>query len=237
VASVSASVVAGLILWAVLNGPKALKGGTAPPTALISLRPAQGEGVVPKAVSELPIPPAYPSADTTDHCNAWANWFDGQGAVRTTPPEIAVSAPTSAPVTVVAASTHVLRSSNPSAITFVACTLGAGGYGGTVLRLNLDHPSLPPTIVTAWGKAFPMPNGVITIAPGQTEYVELDASGSKGLYEYTAQLVFTVNQRTETRVVGSPLQPLRALGRSEPSLSTLPLYDYDTSAHRWRRVG
>lgn len=205
------------------------------PRAAIRLRPRSHNAVVPKPIGQIPKPPPYSTGSSEDHCDAWwRSWFETQGAAEIWPPTIELSAPTSADITVTGAAVRVFRSYVPAAPSFIECVHGAGPVSGTLLDVDLAHPAAAPTIVADDGSDRPLalPNAVINVNPGHTEYVAVTARGARRMYEWSVTLRVVVAQRTQTVVLGSRRHPLRSwLGKRPPAA-----YDYDMRAHSWKRA-
>ncbi len=221
-------VVISLLIWAPWTS-----GGPAP-RAQISLIPNAHNSLVPRKPSMLPAPPPYPEANTGDHCANWETWLDSIGAASEWPYLVEISAPVGADVAVVGASVRVYRSYAPKGVAVIECVHGAGPIPGTLLNLDLANPGLPPTIVADNGSNTPLklPDAVINIDPGHTEYVALTPVGAPRMYEWAATLRVVVAQHTRSVTFGSPSHPLRSwLGRF-PRTS----YDHPHSGGSWSGV-
>lgn len=202
------------------------------PRASIRLLPSKHSAVIPKPIQEISAPPRYAQIEQSNHCGAWWRaWFRAQNAVDVVPPTIELSAPTTASVSVTGASVRVFRSYLPRTLSYVMCLHGAGPRPGTLLHVDLANAGTAPTIVADDGSetALAIPNAVITVEAGDTEFVVITPAGAPRLYEWSVTLRFVVAQRTQTQTFGSAERPLRTwLGRTpEPS------YDYDFGAQTW----
>jgi len=165
----------------------------------------------------------------------WKGWLTQRHAVELAPRLLEVSAPAKADVTIASASVEVFRAFTPRELTLVQCVYGGGGPSpGTLLRVDLARPSTLPTIVADNGAMTPlsMPNAVINVGAGQTEYVAVSPNGRAYLYEWAITLHLVVDQRDEAVVLGSRSRPLRSWLGKEPAVA----YDYDFQARRWRAV-
>jgi hypothetical protein len=204
------------------------------PHAQIALVPSAHNAVIPKSIRELPAPPTYPADQIGDHCGAWWNtWFVEQGAAEQWVPTIEISAPANADITVANARVRVFKSYKPADLSYVKCLSGAGPYSGTRLNVDLDHPNAKPTIVADDGRDQPLsiPNAVINIDRGHTEYVAVYPRGGDQFYEWSLELQLVVDQRSSTVVYGSQDKPLRSwLGVDNNHAA----YDYDYSTNSWR---
>lgn len=212
---------------------------TIPPHAVIHLFPGAGNALVPKPISQIPSPPPYPSNQPGERCGIWwRGWFDSQGAAAAVlPPTIEISAPTSADVTVTGATIRIFRSYVPKALSYIECITGAGPVPGTLLDVDLAHPAALPTIVANDGSDVPLavPNAVINIDPGHTEYVAVTPRGAHKMYEWSVTLYLVVAQRAQTIVFGSSQHPLRTwLGTQSAIISRG--YEYDLVTHSWKHV-
>jgi len=172
-----------------------------------------------------------------DHCRLWwDNWFPREGAAPN--PSyllIEISAPEHADVAVTGASLRVFRSYKPSAVSYIQCVYGAGMVPGTLMNVNLSRPNAEPTIVSDAGTAVPilsMPDAVINVAPGHTEYVKIIPTGDKRLYEWSIALIVVVDQKKSVIRFGSEQDPLRSWFGIAPSQA----YDYSMTSHSWNVV-
>lgn len=201
--------------------------------AVVQLIPARN-GIIPKPISAISVPPSYPPSQSDDHCTGWwKKWFGQQRAAPVDDPTIRISAAQGADATVVSASIEVYRSYKPAALTFIDCMHGAGPVPGTYLNVNLDRPNAYPKIVSDSGQLTPlkMPGAVININPGHTEYISLQPSGHRGmLYSWSIRLVVVVDQKQEKFTIGSPANPLRSWVGPIPS----NVYDYSMQTHSWQ---
>jgi hypothetical protein len=206
----------------------------APPVARATLVPSSQNAIIPKSISARTEPPTYSPSESGDHCAKWNAWFATERAAQSFyPPEIAVSAPVTADVTVTNVTTHVFGSFVPAALAQILCVRGAGPIPGTELTLNLTSPSTRPTVAPeGGGKPLPMPGAVINVDAGHTEYISVIPRGVPRFYEWSVTLYLTVNQHPETRIIGSPSHPLRTWLGTNPTES----YDYDVPTRSWRRV-
>lgn len=207
------------------------------PTATVSLSSSAGIAVIPQSISKVSTPPAYSSVEAGDHCGLWwKGWFQREhAALLNLPPFVTVAAPKDAPVTITRVSTHVFRAYKPPGISIIECLSGAGPIPGTIVSVDLDHPSVRPTVAASGGgHPMPLPEAAIEVKPGHTEYLSLVPRGVRGFYEWSATLEIVTDQRTTIRQVGSPGQPLRSwLGfGSTPTVNAG--YDYDVATHSWR---
>jgi hypothetical protein len=215
---------------------------TSAPAAAVMLSPPDGIALIPKPIADVPDPPPYANTEAVDHCGLWwKGWFPQQHAASLYQPSfVEVSAPRGDPVTITRISAHVFRAYKPAGISIIECVApGAGPISGTFVSLDLDHPSVLPTVAVSGGghpmsHPMPLPEAAIAINPGHTEYLSLVPKGARGFYEWSATLQFTVNQRTETREVGSLAHPLRSWLGFTPTFNNG--YDYDTRNHSWRIV-
>jgi hypothetical protein len=194
--------------------------------------------VIPTSVAELSAPPVYPPAQAGDHCAAWwANWLPQQHAAQADiDPLVQISAPASADVTVTDARVQVYRTYKPANLSSVTCVTGAGPRIGTLLKVDLDRPHAKPIIVADDGRFEPLlsiPNAVINVDPGHTEYIDVNPQGTTTLfYEWSVQLTVVVDQRSQTFAFGSPRRPLVSwLGTAQ-----ITSYDYDFTTHAWKPV-
>jgi hypothetical protein len=218
-------VVIALLVWApwTTGGPV--------PNAAVKLAPNDHNALVPLPASRLPAPPAYPREHARDHCADWATWFDAVGAASEWPNIVEVSAPVTADVAVVDARIQVFRSYIPTGLVQVECLHGAGPIPGTLLMINLSHPNRPATIVADDGSdiRLHLPDAVINIAPGHTEYIALRPSGTPRMFEWSASLRVVVAQHSRTITIGSRTHPLRTwLGHTPQAL-----YDHRPSGGAW----
>jgi hypothetical protein len=242
-----AAIIATLIAAAIIAHSGAVFGGSSSassdgasvsPDAAVRLGPSIGVAAIPKPIADVTTPPSYTGAEAGDHCGLWwKGWFQQQHAASLNlPPYVEVSAPQNDPVTITRIIAHVFHAYKPSGISLIECLRGAGPIPGTIVSLDLDHPSVLPTVGTSDdnSKPMPLPDAAIAIDPGHTEYLSLVPKGTRGFYEWSATLQFTVNQKTETREVGSLKQPLRSwLGfGSAPTVNAG--YDYDVATRSWR---
>lgn len=207
------------------------------PVARVTLSKLYGNAIVPKAIDTVPQPPAFPRSQGTDHCAFWwRKWLPRQHAADFEyTPQVAIAAPDGSDVTVTRALVHVFRAYRPRDFSGISCRVspGAGPEGGTRLILDLDHPTKLPTILpTTGGPEMQMPSGVINIAPGHTEYIELNPLRGEKLYEWSFTLEVSVGQHVEYESFGSRTAPLRTWGGSFPSR----LYAFPTGASHWRPV-
>lgn len=207
------------------------------PTAVVSLSPTGGIAVIPKPIADVSTPPAYSSTETDDHCEPWwKGWFQQEHAASLNlPPFVSVSAPTGASITITHVFTHVFRAYKPSGVSDIECLSGAGPIPGTIVTLDLDHPSVRPTVATAGGNnPMPLPEAAININPGHTEYLSLVPHGVRGFYEWSATLEITVDQRTTSHQIGSSSHPLRSWLGFGSARTVNAGYDYSVATHSWR---
>ena len=211
-------------------------GAQLPAHALVQLV-SPHNALIPKRIDQIGVPPSYSAGESGDHCGIWwKSWFAEQGAAATNNPTIEISAPQNADVTVTSASIRIYGSYKPSALSFIECLHGAGPSPGTLLNVNLNHPNANPTIVSDSGQLTPlaMPNAVINIAPGRTEYVALTPTGTRNeLYSWAVRLRIIVNQQSQTFIFGTPGKPLRSW--FGPILSKQ--YDYSFRTNSWQVIG
>jgi hypothetical protein len=76
----------------------------------------------------------------------------------------------------------------------------------------------------------PMPPEVINVAPGHTEYIEVNAERENKLYEWSLTLEISIDQRRERRSFGSQARPLRSWGGPFPS----SVYVFPRGADSWQ---
>jgi hypothetical protein len=204
--------------------------------ALVALRPPGNNAVIPKPVAQIPEPPPYARRDVGDHCAGWwRHWLRSQQAAQLGGvPTIQISAPARADAAVTDATIHVFRSYRPKQMTSIQCVRGAGPIPGTALDVDLDRPHSTPTIVADDGRDTPLslPDAVINVSPGHTEYVAAYAKGHKRFYEWSLALRVVVDQRAQHVVLGSRAAPLVSWLGDPPRHS----YDFDESTMRWRSV-
>jgi hypothetical protein len=204
------------------------------PQASVQMLPNSHSAFVPALITRIPPPPDFPASERIDHCSRWwRTWFWSERAAEVAVPAIQVSAPPNADVAVVGASIKVFRTYRPPAVSYIACLHGAGAEVGTRLDVNLSRPNAVPTIVAADGSDRPLalPNAVINVDPGHTEYIAVIPHGAPLMFEWSIVLTTVVAQRTKVFVFGSPPRPLRTwLGPAPPATRE---YDYSIQAHRW----
>jgi hypothetical protein len=202
----------------------------------------EGDAYFPQPLRKLPRPPNYTATggSLAAHCSQWNAWLEANRASRAIPPTVALTAPSNTAVTIVSAVPHIVRAFVPSAATYVECDRGAGGFGGTSLAFDLAHPARRPVVVTDTGRRFAMPDGVITVDAGRTEYIAFDGAGPRyrpgrqaRLYEWYGELTIVVAQHQEIDRVGSASEPL--VSWSGPPARTF--YDFDFQLRRSRRLG
>lgn len=203
-------------------------------TAKVKLMSASQNSVIPEPIATIPDPPAYGNSELGDHCSKWATWLSQQGAAQPfVPRQISISAPTGADVTVTGATSRVFDSFAPDSLSQILCLRGAGLTPGTRLVLNLSRPSIRPTVTPEGSsRALPIPGSVIDVPPGHTEYVTVVAEGPPRFYEWSLVIHLTVDQREETKIIGTKSHPLRSWLGPVPRTS----YDYDVGSNSWRRV-
>jgi hypothetical protein len=226
---VGAAIIVGATVW---QPWKASGSGTRAVHARLSLTTPNANAVIPKPLTALGSPPVFSRAQVQDHCPAWwAHWFVQQGAAQMGGPLIEVSAPAKADATITGASVKIYKAYRPAAASLIQCLHGAGPTPGTLLNVNLDRPSARPTIVSDLGREVPMamPDAVININPGHTEYVVVAPAGSDKLYEWAVKLRVVVDQRTQVYSFGSASSPLRSWLGPQPARA----YDYDTATRSW----
>ncbi|QXJ24061.1 hypothetical protein AGRA3207_005312 [Actinomadura graeca] len=204
---------------------------TVPPKAVVTFDEVGDNSVVPMAPGHLPSPPDYPPADENGHCQEWKSWFDRlAGAPITKSRPIRISAPAHANVEVVSAKPTVYRSYKPARLTLVRCQ-GAGPKPGTLLRIDLDHPVAPPTVVADDGSEKPlrMPNATIAINAGHTEYVAVTprAAAAK-MVEWSVRITMVIDQKEQVVNYGSAGRPLRNWFGPPP-----PAQDWDQARRTW----
>ena len=202
------------VLAAVLVAWQPWASGT-PVSARVTQTKLYGNAIVAKPIRAISRPPSYPVSQQNDHCEGWwRKWLPKERAADFEfVPQISIAAPAGADVAVTNVSVHVFSAQSPNYISAIACRVspGAGPEGGTKLLVDLDHPTKLPTIVpTTGGRAMHIPSGVINIAPGHTEYVEVDPEMDKRYYEWALTLELSVDQRVERRSIGSRQNPLRS---------------------------
>jgi hypothetical protein len=226
VAIAAVGVLVSVLVWAPWT-----RGGPLP-KASVTLTPNAHNSFAPTRASRLPVPPPYPAADTGEHCANWTSWLEAIGAASEWPYLVEVSAPVRADVAVVSASVHVFRSYVPEGVTTIECVHGAGPIPGTLLTLHLANPNAPPTIVADDGSDTPLrlPDAVINIEPGHTEYIALTPDGAPRMYEWSVTLQVVVAQHTKSITFGSPSHPLRSWLGSLPATA----YDHAPSGGSWR---
>jgi hypothetical protein len=219
-------VLVSILLWA------PWKTGDPLPKANITLVPNAHNSFAPTHVARLPLPPPYPAADTGEHCANWTAWLEAIGAASEWPYLVEVSAPARADVAVVSASVHVFRSYVPEGVTTIECVHGAGPIPGTLLTLHLANPNVPPTIVADDGSDTPLrlPDAVINVEPGHTEYIALTPDGAPRMYEWSVTLRVVVAQHTRSITFGSSSKPLRSWLGSRPAT----VYDHAPSGGSWK---
>jgi hypothetical protein len=226
--------IVGILVAAVLAWPSSPS--PVPGKANITLVPLLKDAIISRPVEQLPSPPPYPGNEAADHCSRWwKGWFIKQQAIPSPANTLVqISAPANSDVTVTSASFRVFRSYKPLVISYIRCFDGGGPVPGTLLSASLSHPGESPTIVSDSGQAVPlsMPNAVINITAGHTEYVDISPTGDSLIYEWSVTLTTVVDQHSTTTVFGSARHPLRSWLGSTPS----PAYDYFLPANSWRPV-
>jgi hypothetical protein len=203
-------------------------------SAIVKLVPASTNGVIPKPISAISVPPSYSPSQSDNHCAGWwKKWFGLQKAAAVDGPLVRISAPQGADATVVSASIQVYGSYKPSDFSYIACAHGAGLAPGTNLYVNLDRPNDYPKIVSDAGQLTPleMPGAVINIDPGHTEYISVLPTGRRGiLYSWSVQFTVIINQQQEEFTFGSQKNPMRTWFGSIPPNA----YDYSLQARSWQ---
>jgi len=207
-----------------------------PAPVYAAVRILQGtNAIIPSPIISVSVPPRYPSQQSDDHCGRWWNgWFQSEDASALKVPTVEISAPVGAAAAVVSATVRVFHSSVPHALSTISCVSGAGPSPGTLLNVDLDRPNALPTIVSDDGSnvALSVPNAVISIPAGQTEYVAITPTGSKRWYEWSVSLDVVVNQQTTSYAFGNLKSPLMSWLGPMPAIS----YDFDFASHSWRQL-
>jgi hypothetical protein len=222
---------------AVLTFIVANSGGPGPAKASVRLVPVDRPTTVPLSVSALPAPPSYPSNDKENHCAQWRAWFERIGAEQAGP-LVQVSAPRSAPVSLVGVRTTVYRAYTPQAKTQVDCTLGAGPLGGTYLERNLDRPVVPSLLATQFGAhKLAMPPAVFRVGAGGSEDLAIQPAGRPGrFYDWRLTLDLVVDQRSQRFTFGSRAHPLRSYVPRAPQADNIPSVDYNFGTRSWGKA-
>jgi hypothetical protein len=203
-----------------------------PPTGVLcqslELCAQLGERVIPSQHCTCSI------AARGNHCAQWRAWFERIGAEQAGP-LVQVSAPRSAPVSLVAVRTTVYRAYKPHAKTRVDCTLGAGALGGTYLEHNLDRPVAPSRLASQFGAhKFAMPPAVFRVGAGGSEDVAIQPAGRPGrFYDWGLTLDMVVDQRSQRFTFGSRAHPLRSYVPRAPQADNIRSVDYNFGTRSW----
>jgi hypothetical protein len=204
--------------------------------AAVHLVPRQHAAIVPKPISKVSAPPGYPRDQRDNHCHAWwHDWFQTQLAAEDWEPTIEISAPANSAVTVDKATIQVFRSYEPQTLSMIRCVFSEGGpAAGTLLFVDLHQPAAGPKVIADDGSvtALAIPNAVININPGHTEYIAVRPKGKHRMYDWSVTLTLVVDQRRESRTFGSARHPLRSWLGDTPSAQ----YDYDVRANVWKLI-
>ena len=234
IASILIALVTAYVLWFAGPSSQSPPPGTNTPAlrARIKLISALGNAVIPKPISHISRPPAYPASLAGNHCGTWQSWFVRQHAAQAMYPYLVqISAPAKADVTVVRAQISVYKSYMPADLSYIECLHGAGPVPGTFVNVNLSRPNAIPTIVADNGTSKPlsMPGAVINVSPGHTEYLQFITRGRNLFYDWSIRLQVVVDEHTETFSFGSAAHPLRTWLGKAPAHS----YDYNQAVHTW----
>ena len=226
----------GVLVTILLAWPSSPKHAT--PKAKVTLVPVAQNAVIPSPISRISSPPPYPAKDIIDHCGDWwTSWLTRQEAAPA-PPDlfVEISAPANANATVTSASLKIIRAFVPPKVSHIRCLVTGGATPGTLLYVNLVHPANRPTIVSDTGETVPllsMPDAVINISAGNTEYINISPTGKLGwFYAWSVTLTVVVDQRSTAITFGSKRHPLFSWFGSTSSLS----YDYSFAHHSWEKV-
>lgn len=223
-----------LLIWHPWATSSASTGARPSLKAVVTLLPGSHNAFLPRSIEAVSDPPPPATSQTGSLCGLWwQRWLPAQAAAEDASPTVEISAPSGADAAVVAASVHVYRAYAPSTVSYVICATGAGPEPGTLLDVNLARPYLSPTIVADDGSNTPLavPNAVINIAPGHTEYIAVTPTGAAEMYEWSVTLDIVVAQRHQLVTFGSPQRPLRSwLGTRPPDSRA---YTFSVQSRRW----
>jgi hypothetical protein len=205
--------------------------------ARVSMQKPSGNAVVARPIAAISRPPWNQGLGAYALCQLWwKRWFIQENAAPVEGyPLIEISAPGEAAVTITSARVRVYSSSDRRKASLLICNKGAGVVPGTLLTPDLADPSAVPTIVSDTGSNVPlsMPDAVITIPAGHTEFVRVTPRGMRDrLYRWSLTLTIVVNQRSKTYSFGSAKHPLFSWSGPAP-LS----YVYTHSSDSWEEVG
>ena len=87
-------------------------------------------------------PPRYPDEDQGAHCQDWAQWAQGiQAAPTSKTLTLNAIAGTTSPITILSVQVRVFTKTSITGNQRIQCQYGAGGFGGTTIYPDLDHPN------------------------------------------------------------------------------------------------
>ncbi|WP_143268809.1 hypothetical protein [Amycolatopsis vastitatis] len=189
-------------------------------------------------------PPPFKNHDS--HCAAWADWAQSVKAAPTGNVfRIDALASTTSPITILDMKYTVYGKHPVNGHDRVQCEFGAGGFGGTTVFPDLDHPSRPVPMDTD-NDMIPdtkLPGGFFVVDASKAEPLNIMMNGTPGLvYAYSVEFKVVENGEQETVQFGSRQQPLLLAFESDdapgngPRLgitSTGKYFDWDFATHAW----
>jgi hypothetical protein len=193
------------------------------------------KGVLPKAE-----PPEYSNHDS--HCVPWADWARSVKAAPTGNYfRVDALASTSAPITILTAKFQVYSKHEIVGHDRIQCEYGFGGFGGTTLYPDLDHPNRPvPMDTNDDGKPdSTLPGGFFVVDPNKAEPLNIVIKGTNGqVYEYSVTFDIVENGTRKTVSFGSQQQPLLLAfdNDNNPDRANNPAanyYDWDFNTRDW----
>lgn len=189
-------------------------------------------------------PPRFKNHDS--HCAAWADWAQTVKAAPTGNVfRVDALASTTSPITILEMKYTVYGKHPVTGHDRVQCEYGAGGFGGTTVFPDLDHPNRPVPMDTD-NDMIPdtkLPGGYFVVDTSKAEPLNVMMNGSQGqVYAYSVEFKVVENGEQQTVQFGSRRQPLLLAFESDdatvnaPQLgitSTEKYFDWDFATHAW----
>jgi hypothetical protein len=102
----------------------------------------------------------------------------------------------------------------------IKCVNGAGGFGGTTIFPDLDHPNraIPMDTTGEWRPTAKLPGGFFVVDPNKAEPLLMVLGGTPGwVYRYSVDLRIVENGVERTESYGNDTKPLR-VALDDPSI-------------------
>jgi hypothetical protein len=181
-------------------------------------------------------PPAYPSTESSQHCDEWTDWAIAQKIAPVgNQIDLKVDANVTSPVTVKDIQVRRFSKRIMDSRDQIKCTYGAGGEMGANVNVDLDDSERRhPMDIDADGEPdTTLPGGVFVVDSAESNWITLYYSGQPGaIYGVAITVVYAENGSEQRATFGTDAAPLY-LATYADQVGAARYVDWDFSASRW----